>query len=146
MNEQGTLKRPIHLGAGKQTEVRAEANENLPRKRSMGGPVALDTAAGAAAGAMAGVIAGPPGIAIGAVIGGIVGGAAGIALKVTGQELSLHDEQLDRDIGVSGGNLGEASPTQPPSHGLLHSVSLGLYEGSMQASDGPMQNVDSTDR
>lgn len=108
----------------------------------MAAPVALDAAAGAAAGAIAGTLAGPIGMAIGAVIGGFVGGAAGVAVESADQEQSLRDEQLDREIGVSGGNLGEASPDQPPSHGRFRAAALGTSDGEPAPSNGPIQNVD----
>jgi len=107
----------------------------------MAGPVALDAAAAAAAGALAGTVGGPLGMAIGAVIGGLVGAAAGVAVESEGREKSAHDEQLDRDIGVSGGNIGEASPDQPPSRGRFHAASLGVSDGATESSDGTIQTV-----
>ena len=106
----------------------------------MAAPVALDAAAGAAAGAIAGTIAGPIGMAIGAVIGGFVGGAAGVAVETADQEQSLRDEELDRQIGVSGGNIGEASPAQPPSQGRFQAAALGGSDAGPESSDRPIQS------
>ncbi len=141
MNEQSLLKQPDEVQRlTPAEEQKVEALEESLEGHSMVAPVALDAAAGAAAGAIAGTIAGPIGMAIGAVIGGFVGGAAGVAVESADQEQSLHDEQLDREIGVSGGNIGEASPDQPPSHGRFHSASLGVSERGPESSDGPLHN------
>ena len=118
-----------------------DALEEALSHRSIVAPIALDAAAGAAAGALAGTLAGPVGMAIGAVIGGFVGGAAGVAVESGDQEKSAHDKQLDRDIGVSDGNLGEARPDQPPSRGRFHAASLGVNDAEAESSDGPIQNV-----
>jgi phage tail tape-measure protein len=88
--------------------------------------VAVEALVGAAAGAALGVLGGPPGMVAGAIIGGAVAGAAGEALHDQNIEKERADEQLDRDIGVTEGNLGEASPDQPPSTGRFHSGSLGI--------------------
>jgi len=68
---------------------------------------------GAGVGAIVGSISGPLGAAIGAVIGGI--GGLGIAAAVATEEerVSFHDHQLDREIGVEGGDIG-ARPSEPP--------------------------------
>ena len=141
MNEQSTSKHTADQHPTTLAETPTDELEATLSHRSIAAPVALDAAAGAAAGALAGTLAGPIGMAIGAVIGGFVGGAAGMAVESGDQEKSAHDEQLDRDIGVSGGNLGEARPDQPPSHGRFHAASLGVNDGVVESSDGPIQNV-----
>ena len=142
MNDPGTPKHPEHQHLSTPAEESTDTLEEALKHRSIAAPVALDAAAGAAAGALAGTLAGPIGMAIGAVIGGFVGGAAGVAVETTGREKSAHDEELDRDIGVSGGNLGEAKPDQPPSRGRFHAGSLGVGDAGPESSDGPIQNVD----
>jgi hypothetical protein len=142
MNEHSHLNQSNHPSSTTPTETSTDALEDALSHRSIAAPVALDAAAGAAAGALAGTLAGPIGMAIGAVIGGFVGGAAGVAVETAEIEKSEHNEQLDRDIGVSGGAIGEAAPGQPPSHGRFHAASLGVSDASPESSDGPIQNVD----
>jgi hypothetical protein len=121
-----------------------QAQEPVIKKHHSAAPVAMEIVGGAAAGAVIGMVGGPPGMAIGAAIGSIVGAAAGIALRDTEIQRETHDAELDRDIGVIGGDLGEAWPDQPPSRlGRLHSASLGIGgDEAAEPSDGPMQNVD----
>jgi outer membrane protein with glycine zipper len=141
MNEQSTLGRSNEQHPTT-TETQADALEEALSSRSIAAPVALDAAAGAAAGALAGTLAGPVGMAIGAVIGGFVGGAAGVAVETNDSVKSAHNEELDREIGVSGGHIGEAKPGQPASHGRFHAASLGVTDAAPESSDGPIQNVD----
>ncbi|MEP7125610.1 MAG: glycine zipper domain-containing protein [Byssovorax sp.] len=140
MNDHSTLGKSSHPTTP--TDPSTDALEDALSHRGIAAPVALDAAAGAAAGALAGTLAGPVGMAIGAVIGGFVGGAAGVAVETSDQEKSTHEEQLDQDIGVSGGGIGEASPNQPRSHGRFHAASLGVADAEPESSDGPIQNVD----
>lgn len=143
MNEQSLLKRSDEVPSlTPAEEQKVEAlEESLEGGHSMAAPVALDAAAGAAAGAIAGTIAGPIGMAIGAVIGGLVGGAAGVAVETADQEQSLRNEELDREIGVSGGDIGEASPAQPPSRGRFQAAALGGTDAGPESSDRPIQNA-----
>jgi hypothetical protein len=122
------------------------AEDRIAGKRSAAGPVAIELAAGAAVGALTGVIAGPTGAAIGAVIGGVIGVAAGVAVARGKRDQRIHDAQLDREIGVFGGNLGEASPNQPPPKlGLYHAASVGVTSSGAEPSDGIIQNVDAAE-
>lgn len=141
MNEQSLQRTDESQPLTPAEEQKVEALEESLETHSMAAPVALDAAAGAAAGAIAGTIAGPIGMAIGAVIGGFVGGAAGVAVERADQEDSLHDQQLDREIGVSGGDIGEASPAQPPSHGRFQSAALGGADGAPESSGRPIQTA-----
>jgi hypothetical protein len=119
--------------AGTPHEGRLELAEEL----------AVDALAGAAAGAAAGALAGPPGMVIGAVIGGAVGAVAGEVRHMDHVEAAARDEQLDRDIGVSGGDLGAAPADQPPSRGVFHATSLGVSTGtSPWPAEGPIQDLD----
>jgi hypothetical protein len=100
---------------------------------------------GATAGAIAGSIAGPIGAIAGAVVGGAVGAVAGGALEDLEHQRHVHDEELDRDIGVIGGNIGEADPDQPPPViGAFSRATMGVgHDTEAPLSDGPMQNVES---
>ena len=107
------------------------------------GEMAVDALAGAAAGATAGILAGPPGMIAGAVLGGGIGAAAASVLHDDKAHLAAVDEQRDRDIGVSGGNIGEASPDAPKSElGTFHLASMGVGSTSITPAEGPMQSLD----
>lgn len=99
---------------------------------------------GAAAGATAGILAGPPGILAGALLGGAIGAAAGTVLHEDQVEKDKVDEQRDRDIGVIGGNIGEASPDAPKTdRGVFHAASMGVGDGgALTPAEGPMQSLD----
>ncbi len=101
-------------------------------------------AAGAIAGASLGAIAGPPGMVAGAVIGGAIGAAAGHRLEKEDARAEEHTAELDHTIGVSGGDLGAASPNQPPAvRGAYSGASAGTtVSGAEAPSEGPMQNLD----
>ncbi|MFO0761769.1 MAG: hypothetical protein U0359_35325 [Byssovorax sp.] len=119
----------------------------VPGERSVVPERIVEIAIGAGAGAAMGAVGGPPGAAIGAVIGGAIGAAAGYAIDVEAHERAAHDQQLDMDIGVIGGDLGEAPPGQPPaSLNRVHLASLGIAEAAPDSSDGPIQNVDASER
>ncbi len=107
----------------------------------------MEIAIGASAGAITGAIAGPPGAAVGALIGGAVGAAAGYAIDAEAHEKAAHDQELDEDIGVIGGDLGEAPPGQaPPTLRHVHLASLGITESWPDSSDGPIQNPDASEK
>jgi hypothetical protein len=126
-----------------QTKPLDEEAQGVPGERSVVPERIVEIAIGAGAGAITGAVAGPPGAAIGAVIGGAIGAAAGYAIDAEAHERAAHESELDRDIGVFGGNLGEAPPGQPPpSFRHIHAASLGISESAPESSDGPMQNVD----
>ena len=107
------------------------------------GELAAEALVGAAAGAATGVLAGPPGIVIGALLGGAIGAAAGAVLHRDHAEHEAANEQLEHDIGVIGGNIGEAAPGAPPAvRGTFHAATMGAGGGSSQApSEGPMQTL-----
>ncbi|MEO7331910.1 MAG: hypothetical protein ABI193_25260 [Minicystis sp.] len=121
-----------------------EAERKLSLHPSKAPEIAAEIAGGAAAGAMAGAMAGPAGAAIGAVLGAAIGAIAGYAVDAGSEEAAIHDAVLDEEIGVFGGNLGEASPDQPaPSYQRLHLSSLGISSPEGEPNEGPIQNVDS---
>jgi hypothetical protein len=110
------------------------------------GIIAADAALGAAAGAALGIMAGPPGAIIGAIIGGTVGAIAGGASEEGEAQAQIADEQLDKDIGVDGGRIGEAPRNQPPAViGAFSGSSMGAGGAGADEEDlagGPMQSVD----
>jgi phage tail tape-measure protein len=101
-------------------------------------------AAGAIAGASIGAVAGPPGMIAGAIIGGVIGTVAGNRLEKEDAVESQHDAELDRAIGVTAGDLGAASPNQPPAiRGAYSAASTGTStQGDQAPSEGPLQNLD----
>lgn len=92
-------------------------------------PIAAETASvvsGMLVGATMGAMAGPIGAAGGAIAGGLIAGAAAAAASMGNTDEQRHDEELDAEIGVSGGNLGEAKPNRPPARvGAFSSAAVG---------------------
>jgi phage tail tape-measure protein len=64
--------------------------------------------AGEVAGGVLGSAAGPAGAVAGMVVGAAVGALVGEVLDHEATRAHVHDEELDEDIGVRGGNLGAA--------------------------------------
>jgi len=62
--------------------------------------------AGEILGGVLGAAAGLPGAIAGMVIGGAAGALAGKVLDNEAERTHVHDEELDKEIGVSGGDLG----------------------------------------
>jgi outer membrane lipoprotein SlyB len=102
--------------------------------------------AGEIAGAVVGSVAGPVGTIAGMVIGAAAGAIAGEELGAESERAHQHDEKLDQDIGVIGGDLGAVQPGGPPRRGSPSPASLGLSRGGGSApSEGPMQDIDDDD-
>jgi hypothetical protein len=96
---------------------------------------------GAVTGAATGAVAGPPGMVAGAVIGAAVGAVIGLGLDREDERKASHDQELDREIGVTEGDLGAARPDQPPAVvGAYSSGSAGAGGSGTSTSEGPMQN------
>jgi|GEM_PF-2451907 len=85
--------------------------------------------AGVLAGAAMGAFAGPIGIVAGGVIGAVAGAAAGVALGEQAAVTAAADRKLDEEIGVTGGDIGAASPNAPAS-------SRGTFSGSSAGMGG----------
>jgi hypothetical protein len=100
------------------------------------------TLAGALAGSAAGAVAGPPGALVGAVLGAIVGAMAGAVLDEEGERDRIRNARLDRVIGVFGGEIGAASPSQPASkRHFISAASAGAGGiGGPQGSEGPISS------
>jgi len=75
----------------------------------------VGTIAGEIAGAVVGSIAGPAGTIAGLVLGAAAGALAGEAIDEEAERTSLHDHELDDEIGVTKGDLGgRRTPLPPP--------------------------------
>ncbi len=102
------------------------------------------SAGGALAGAALGALAGPPGIAAGAVLGAIAGAMAGAALSKDAAQKQAEDEQLDREIGVTDGDIGAPNLEHPPAvTGAFSAASVGAGgasegAGDDEVADGPI--------
>jgi hypothetical protein len=127
----------------------ASVNQAVARIRELTRPNAgsalVGMMAGAAAGAPTGANTGPVGIAIGAVIGSAIGASSGVAMDLIELEHRVHDEQLDRDIGVSGGDIGAGDVlTHPPPRHSLFSAGVAGAGGrvSHAPAEGPMTEAD----
>jgi phage tail tape-measure protein len=79
-------------------------------------------ASGALAGAVLGAAAGPPGIVAGAIIGGVAGAITGAALDSEAAKQAARTRQLDKEIGVSEGELGAPNLEHPPAKVGAYSV------------------------
>jgi outer membrane lipoprotein SlyB len=128
------------------TKQSADPVTMTPPQHEHAGALALETLVAAAAGATFGILGGPPGMVIGAIAGGAIGATAGEVLYRDHLRAKDHDEELDRVIGVVGGDLGAAPPASPDprsTRGTFHAASLGVgtTQGSI-SSDGPIQALD----
>jgi hypothetical protein len=82
---------------------------------------------GALSGAALGAMGGPPGVVAGAVLGGVAGALASWALEADATEYQANEEKLDREIGVSGGELGVECLEHPASkRGTYSAASMGI--------------------
>lgn len=96
---------------------------------------AVSVLSGMFVGAAVGAIAGPIGAAGGALAGGLAAGVALVAAHNANLAQREHDEQLDRDIGVVGGHIGEASPNAPP-------VRIGAFSAAASGAGGGARDDD----
>jgi hypothetical protein len=100
------------------------------------------SAGGAVAGAAIGAFAGPPGAIAGAVIGAMAGAVVDFEMRRESAFKAERDRLLDKEIGVSGGDLGAPN--------LVHlTAKIGAYSGASlgsgtdaeeQPAEGPMQS------
>ncbi len=97
--------------------------------------------AGALAGATMGALGGPPGVIAGGVVGAIVGAIAGRAVEKGDEVRAADDRELDRETGVSGGELGAPNLAHPPAKtGAYSAGSAGAGEGNQEEpAEGPFQ-------
>ncbi|MEO8798000.1 MAG: hypothetical protein ABI551_08960 [Polyangiaceae bacterium] len=101
--------------------------------------VGAGAVSGAIAGAVAGILAGPVGAIAGAAIGGAAGAAAGVALSNEGEREAVEEEKLDREIGVTGGSLGDPSLTHPPAKVGAFSRAATGSSGSTSSDEAPAE-------
>lgn len=97
--------------------------------------------AGTVAGAAVGAMAGPVGALAGAVMGGLAGAMAAGAMDQQAQKESARNAELDDTIGVTRGDLGAASPSQPPSRrSFVSAASAGAGSGGTggRGGEGPI--------
>jgi uncharacterized membrane protein len=66
--------------------------------------------AGELVGGLLGSMAGPPGAVAGMVLGAAAGALAGEVLDEEAERAHVHEDELDEEIGVAGGDLGAAKP------------------------------------
>lgn len=109
--------------------------------------IGISAIEGAIAGGVVGAIAGPVGAIVGGALGSMAGIAAGAALEDDEERRSYHDHELDREIGVEGGDIGHADPSMPPTRiGAFSAASSGSGASSRPApAAGPFQDPDSDD-
>ncbi|WP_218920249.1 glycine zipper domain-containing protein [Chondromyces crocatus] len=124
-----------------------EAHRPVQIHHTPSAPAALmEVLTGAAAGAALGAMIGPPGIAVGAMVGGLVGAAAEVMLDRDRARAAQHEAELDMDIGVLDGHIGEAPANQTsPVVAAYNAATVTLTGGTMtpvEPSGGPIQNVD----
>jgi hypothetical protein len=101
------------------------------------------TAEAAVAGAAAGSLAGLPGAVAGGILGGLAGAISGTVLANEAERREADTASLDREIGVTEGDLGAADPTAPPARvGAYSASSSGAESPSGTPSEGPIQEVD----
>jgi phage tail tape-measure protein len=95
--------------------------------------------AGEVAGAVVGSAAGPVGTITGMILGGIAGTVAGNLMERESERAGAHDEELDRTIGVVGGDLGAARKDAPPARiGAPSSASSGAGSYGRTPAEGPI--------
>jgi len=81
------------------------------RRRYEGGGGVLGAIAGAGLG---GIMAGPAGVAAGALVGAAMGASTAWALEMRSKDAAQRDHKLDRDIGVTEGEIGVPGLEHPP--------------------------------
>jgi hypothetical protein len=119
----------------KQEVSAADHKKRVERELEGGG-------AGALAGATMGAFAGPPGMLAGAVVGALAGAAAGLAVEKGDESRAADDRELDREIGVSEGELGAPNLKHPPAKVGAYSGSsagAGTPGGDAEPAEGPIQ-------
>jgi len=101
---------------------------------------ALGALSGAGMGAIAG---GPPGAIAGAIIGAVMGASSGWVAEETSAERAEVDRELDEEIGVTAGTVGDPKLSHPaPKTGLLSAEASGASSAADSVdtteADGPI--------
>lgn len=117
-----------------------QSADGLPPRRPRPAPKAVFGTVGAISGAVLGGLAGPAGAAAGALIGAAMGALSAMAFETVAAEHDEHDEKLDRDIGISEGDIGAPNLKHPPAKvGAFSSASSGADTSSeVTPSGGPI--------
>jgi hypothetical protein len=99
---------------------------------------------GEVVGAVVGSMAGPPGAIAGMVIGAAAGAMVGKIIDEEAERKSFHDGELDKEIGVSSGELGAPNLKHPPAtRGTYSAASAGAGgAGDRNPAEGPLEDVD----
>jgi hypothetical protein len=73
----------------------------------------------------------------------VAGAISGAVLAKEAERRDADAARLDREIGVTEGDLGAADPTAPPARiGAFSSASSGAAQSSGSSSEGPIQELD----
>lgn len=101
---------------------------------------AVGAAGGALTGGILGSIAGPPGVAAGVILGGIAGAVTEVALEKGAAEDAAHEQELDAQLGVNGGDIGAKNLRHPPAkRGAYAGASVGAGgSGGEAPAEGPI--------
>lgn len=102
-------------------------------KRPLALPVIL-AIVGALGGAVIGIWLGPLGALVGAAAVALIGVVVGLVLHSEQLAEARYDSQLDEEIGVFGGSVGEASAPSQPSHVPHIPMTIAQGSGSVQTS------------
>jgi hypothetical protein len=105
-------------------------------------PTLLESMSGAAAGALAGAIAGPAGMGAGAVLGSLVALVAGEVAHEDAAFRRAHDAELDREIGVTDGDLGAAHEGAEPGRGAFSAACMGIHGHGRAPAEGMIPGTD----
>ena len=118
-----------------------EPVHGVPSTRvTQGVPKALFGTVGAISGAVLGGLAGPVGAVAGALIGAGIGALSSMAFEGVTAARDVHEEKLDRDLGIAEGDIGAPNLPHPPAKvGALSGASAGVHSPSGGAlSGGPI--------
>jgi hypothetical protein len=91
--------------------------------------------AGEIVGAVIGSAAGPVGVVAGMVVGALAGTLVGAGLEADEEWARKHDQKLDEEIGITGGELGAVQPGPSP-------AARGASSADESSPDWPMQQLD----
>lgn len=111
-----------------------EAVSSVPERHLIASEAAC-VVTGMLVGATIGSVGGPIGLVGGAVAGGLAAGVAMVAAHNANEDRRERDEYLDREIGVFGGHIGEASPNAPPAR-------IGAFSAAASGSGGRGANAE----
>ena len=107
------------------------------------GGEAVAIVSGAVAGAATGAIAGPPGMLVGGALGGVGAAIATAVIENAEHDKAVHEEAIDKDIGVIDGQMGAGHPDDPPARiGAFSAGSAGASRPSKPPAEGIMPSTE----